>query len=69
MQETRVQFLCQEDPLEGKWQPTPIFLPWEIPWTLGAQWAMVHGIAQSWTQLKPLSTAHTHQFNKHEALK
>ena len=30
MQETRVQFLCQEDPLEGKWQPTPIFLPEEF---------------------------------------
>ena len=24
MQETRVQSLCQEDPLE--WQPTPVFL-------------------------------------------
>ena len=29
MQETRVQFLGPEDPLEKKWQPTPIFLPGE----------------------------------------
>ena len=28
MQETRVQFLGQEDPPgEGLWQPTPVFLP------------------------------------------
>ena len=26
MQETRVQSLGQEDPLERKWQPTPVFL-------------------------------------------
>jgi len=25
--ETRVQSLGWEDPLEGKWQPTPVFLP------------------------------------------
>ena len=29
MQETRVQFLGQEDLLERKWQPTPVFLPGE----------------------------------------
>ena len=27
MQETQVQSLGQEDPLEKKWQPTPVFLP------------------------------------------
>ena len=27
MQQTQVQFLGQEDPLENKWQPSPIFLP------------------------------------------
>jgi len=26
-QETLVQPLAQEDPLEWKWQPTPVFLP------------------------------------------
>ena len=29
MQETRVQSLGQEDPLEKEWQPTPVFLPEE----------------------------------------
>ena len=29
MQETRVQSLVQEDPLEEAWQPTPVFLPGE----------------------------------------
>ena len=26
--------LCWEDPLEEGWQPTPIFLPRECPWSL-----------------------------------
>ena len=30
MQETRVQSLGQEDPLEEAWQPTPVFLPGEF---------------------------------------
>ena len=30
MQETRVQYLGQEDPLEREWQPTPVFLPGEF---------------------------------------
>ena len=29
MQETQVQSLGQEDPLEEAWQPTPVFLPGE----------------------------------------
>ena len=29
MQETQVQFQSQEDPLEKKWQATPVFLPGE----------------------------------------
>ena len=29
-QETRVQYLGQEDPLEREWQPTPVFLPGEF---------------------------------------
>ena len=33
MQETWVQSLGWEDPLEKKWQPTPAFLPGESPWT------------------------------------
>ena len=39
-----------------KWQPTPVFLPGESQgW--GAWWAAVYGIAQSWTQLKWLSSS------------
>ena len=30
MQETRVQSLGQEEPLEGKWQPAPVFLPGKL---------------------------------------
>ena len=30
MQETWVQSLGQEDPLEKKWLPTPVFLPGEF---------------------------------------
>ena len=30
MQETQVQSLGQEDPLEGAWQPSPVFLPGEF---------------------------------------
>jgi len=30
MQETWVPSLGQEDPLERKWQPTPVFLPGEF---------------------------------------
>ena len=33
MQEIQVQSLGGEDPLEEAWQPTPVFLPGESPWT------------------------------------
>ena len=33
MQETQVRSLGWEDPLEEVWQPTPVFLPGESPWT------------------------------------
>ena len=33
MQETWVPSLGWEDPLEKEWQPTPVFLPGESPWT------------------------------------
>ena len=29
----QVHALCQEDPLEEAWQPIPVFLPGESPWT------------------------------------
>jgi len=48
MQETQVETLGQEEPLERKWQPTPVFLPGE---SRGQQawWAIVHRVARSWT--------------------
>ena len=33
MWETWVQSLGYEDPLRRAWQPTPVFLPGESPWT------------------------------------
>ena len=33
MQQTRVQFLGQEDPLEGKMAIHSSILAWRIPWT------------------------------------
>ena len=62
IQETQVQSLGQEDPLEkGTATPSSI-LTWEIPWTEepGGLWSM--GL-QSWTRLKRLSLhAHEHGF-------
>ena len=34
-------------------------LDWRIPMDRGAWWATVHGVAQSWTQLKQLSMQET----------
>ena len=39
-----------------KWQPTPVFLPWESR-DGGAWWAAVYGVAQSRTLLKWLSSS------------
>ena len=33
LQETWVQSLGWEDPLRRAWQPTPVFLPGDSPWT------------------------------------
>ena len=35
-----------------KWQPTPVFFAWRIPW-----WASIYGVAQSRTRLKRLSSS------------
>ena len=32
MQDAWVRSLAWEDPLRGKWQPTPVFLPGESQW-------------------------------------
>ena len=44
MQETRVQSLSQEDPLEKEMATHSSILASEIPWTRGALSALVHGI-------------------------
>ena len=48
MQETRVQFLGQEDPLENGMATHSSILAWKIAMDRGAWWAME---SQSWTQL------------------
>ena len=37
--------------------PHSSVLAWKIPRTGGAWWAAVYGVAQSWTQLKRLSSS------------
>ena len=51
MQETQVQFLGQEDPLEKGMATHSSTLAWRIPMDKGAQQATVHGIARIWTEL------------------
>ena len=49
---------CRFDPCIGKipwnraWQPTPVFVPGESPWTEKPGRATVHKIAKSQTRLK-----------------
>ena len=43
MQETQVRSLGQEDPLEEEIATYSSILVWEIPWTEGVWWAVVHG--------------------------
>ena len=47
MQEIWVQFLGQEDPLEKGIATHSSILAWRIPWTEGAWWVIVHGMAMS----------------------
>ena len=49
-QETWVQFLGWEDPLEGNGNPLQ-YSCLENPMDRGAWWATVHGVAKSWTRL------------------
>ena len=51
MQETWIQSLGQEDPLE-KGMATHSSIPaWRIPRDREAWWAIAHGVAKSWIQL------------------
>ena len=51
MQETRVQSLGQEDPLEEEMATHSSTLAWETPTDRGAWKATVHGVAKSRTRL------------------
>ena len=62
LQETWVQSLGWEDPLEEGMQPTPVFLPGEFHGQRSLVGYTVHGIAKSQTLLRnqhsPWSTPH-----------
>ena len=51
IQETPVQFLGREDPLEKGMATHSSILAWRIPMDRGAWWATVQGVAKSQTQL------------------
>ena len=48
-QETQVQSLGWEDPLEKEMATHSSILAWEIPMDRGAWWAPVHGVTKSQT--------------------
>ena len=49
MQETPVQFLDREDPLEEDMATHSSILAWRVPVDRGASWATVHGVTKSQT--------------------
>ena len=51
MRETWVGSLGWEDPLEDGKTIHSSILAWRIPMDRGDWWAIVHGVAKSWTQL------------------
>ena len=52
MQETQVQFLCWEDPLEKEMDTHSSILAWTIPWTEEpGELRIVNGVAESQTRL------------------
>ena len=46
MQETQVQSLGWEDPLEKEMATHPSILAWEILWTEEAWWVTIHGVTK-----------------------
>ena len=48
-EETLVQSLGREDPLEEGMATHSSILAWRVPMDRGAWWATVHGVAKSWT--------------------
>ena len=59
-QETWVQSLGREDPLEEEMATCSSNLAWKAPWTKEPGQLQSKGIAKSWTRLKRLSTTHTY---------
>ena len=51
MQETQVQSLDWEDPLEEGMATHSSILAWKIPTDRGARWATAYGVTKSWTRL------------------
>ena len=52
MQETRVQFLGQEDPLEREMATHSNILAWEMPWAEEPVGLQSTGLQKSWMWLK-----------------
>ena len=61
MQETRVQSLGREDPLEKRMATHSSILVWRIPWTdePGGLQCWVHGVAE-WDMTEGLTLSHFH---------
>ena len=59
-QETWVQSLGWEDPLEEGMATHSSILAWRIPMDRGAWRATVHGVAKSWTRLRLSIAQHNH---------
>ena len=57
IQETWIQFLGWEDPLEEGMATHSSILAWRNPMDRGAWWTIVHGVANSWTGLSEHRTA------------
>ena len=51
LQETLVQYLGQEDPLQKEMATHSSILAWEIPWTEEPGGLQCTGVTKSWTQL------------------
>ena len=59
-QETWVQSLGWEDPLEEEMVTHSNILAWKTPWTEEPEGLIVHGVTKSWTQLNACTHTHTH---------
>ena len=56
-----IQPLGWREPLEEEMAAHSSNLAWEIPWTEGPGWPMVHGVTKSQTRL----SIHKHNYYKH----